>query len=146
MATYKNISGAEALLLSLIDEGVDIIFGYPGGTIIPIYDKLYSHKKELNHILTRHEQGAVHAAQGYSRATGKVGVCMATSGPGATNLITGIADAMVDSTPLICITAQVSANALGSDAFQEADMISMTMPITKWNFQVTDASELSTAL
>lgn len=146
MAEYKNISGAEALLLSLIEEKVDIIFGYPGGTIIPIYDKLYSYKDRINHILTRHEQGAVHAAQGYSRATGKVGVCMATSGPGATNLITGIADAMVDSTPLVCITAQVGTNLLGSDAFQEADMISMTMPITKWNFQVTDANELSSAL
>lgn len=146
MAIYNNISGAEALLLSLIEENVDIIFGYPGGTIIPIYDKLYSYRDKLTHILTRHEQGAVHAAQGYTRATGKVGVCMATSGPGATNLITGIADAMVDSTPLVCITAQVGANLLGSDAFQEADMISMTMPITKWNFQVTDARELSSAL
>lgn len=146
MLEQKNITGAEALLLSLIEEGVDTIFGYPGGAIIPIYDKLYGYTDKLNHILTRHEQGAVHAAQGYSRATGKVGVCFATSGPGATNIVTGIADAMVDSTPLVCITAQVASTALGSDAFQEADMISMTMPITKWNFQVTNANELSTAL
>ncbi|MFI3321567.1 MAG: biosynthetic-type acetolactate synthase large subunit [Rikenellaceae bacterium] len=146
MLKSENISGAEAILLSLIAEGVDTIFGYPGGTIIPIYDKLYGYTDQINHILTRHEQGAVHAAQGYSRATGKVGVCMATSGPGATNFVTGIADAMVDSTPIICITAQVASTALGSDAFQEADMISMTMPITKWNYQVTSASEIATAL
>ncbi len=147
MGTYNNISGAEALLLSLIEENVTTIFGYPGGTIIPIYDTLYSYSDKLTHILTRHEQGAVHAAQGYSRAKGgAVGVCMATSGPGATNLITGIADAMVDSTPLVCITAQVPQHLLGTDAFQEADMISMTMPITKWNYQITCIAEIGEAI
>ncbi|MFI3314643.1 MAG: biosynthetic-type acetolactate synthase large subunit [Rikenellaceae bacterium] len=146
MFRANNITGAEAVLHSLVAEGIDCVFGYPGGTIIPIYDKLYGFTDRLHHILTRHEQGAVHAAQGYSRATGKVGVCMATSGPGATNFITGIADAMVDSTPIVCITAQVASTALGSDAFQEADMISMTMPISKWNYQVTDASEIAGAL
>ncbi len=147
MGKYSNIGGAEALLLSLIEEGVTTVFGYPGGTIIPIYDTLYSYSDKLTHILTRHEQGAVHAAQGYSRAkAGEVGVCMATSGPGATNLITGIADAMVDSTPLVCITAQVPKALLGTDAFQEADMISMTMPITKWSYQITSSSEISEAI
>lgn len=145
MAKY-NIQGAEALLLSLIEEGVDTIFGYPGGAIIPVYDILYDYRDRLRHILTRHEQGAVHAAQGYARATGKVGVCMATSGPGATNLITGIADAMVDSTPLVCITAQVGTALLGTDAFQEADIISMTIPITKWNVQATTAAEIPGAI
>lgn len=142
MTEKRNITGAEALLLSLLEEGVTDLFGYPGGAIIPLYDKLYDYTDRLNHILTRHEQGAVHAAQGYARATGRVGVCMATSGPGATNLITGIADAMVDSTPLVCITAQVAASLLGTDAFQEADIISMTIPVTKWNHQVTSAAEL----
>ncbi len=146
MAKHQNISGSEAILLSLIEEGVTDIFGYPGGQVIPIYDILYSYTNQLTHYLTRHEQGAVHAAQGYSRATGKVGVCLATSGPGATNFITGIADAMIDSTPLVCITGQVPNALLGSDAFQEADMISMTMPITKWNFQVTSASEMAEAI
>lgn len=146
MLKSENISGAEAILLSLIAEGVDTIFGYPGGTIIPIYDKLYGYTDQINHILTRHEQGAVHAAQGYARTTGKVGVCLATSGPGATNLVTGIADAMVDSTPLVCITGQVAAAMLGSDAFQEADIVSMTMPVTKWSFQVTKAEEIPYAI
>lgn len=146
MIKQTNINGAEALLLSLLAEEANTIFGYPGGAIIPIYDKLYFYKDKIRHILTRHEQGAVHAAQGFARVTGKVGVCMATSGPGATNLITGIADAMVDSTPLVCITAQVASSLLGSDAFQEADIISMTMPITKWNFQVTKASEIAPAI
>ena len=147
MGTYNNISGAEALLLSLIEENVTTIFGYPGGTIIPIYDTLYSYSDKLTHILTRHERGAVRAAQCYSRAKGgAVGVCMATSGPGATNLITGIADAMVDSTPLVCITAQVPQHLLGTDAFQEADMISMTMPITKWNYQITCIAEIGEAI
>lgn len=146
MTQKENINGAEALLLSLIAEDVSTIFGYPGGAIIPIYDKLYSYSDRLTHILTRHEQGAAHAAQGYARATGKVGVCFATSGPGATNLITGIADAMVDSTPMVCVTAQVAASLLGTDAFQEADIISMTMPVTKWSFQVTSASEIPLAM
>lgn len=146
MAKYENINGAEALLISLLEEGADTMFGYPGGAIVPIYDKLYFYKDKINHILTRHEQGAVHAAQGFARVTGKVGVCMATSGPGATNLLTGIADAMVDSTPLVCITAQVASSLLGSDAFQEADIISMTMPITKWNFQITHVDEIPEAI
>lgn len=138
--------GSEALLQSLLAEGVDTIFGYPGGQVIPIYDTLYDYRDKLNHILTRHEQGAVHAAQGYARVTGRVGVCMATSGPGATNLMTGIADAMIDSTPLVCITGQVPSTMLGTDAFQEADIISMTMPVTKWNFQVTSAKEIPDAI
>ena len=133
-------------MLSLLEEKVDAIFGYPGGQVINIYDYLYKYRDKLPHILARHEQGAVHAAQGYARATGKVGVCIATSGPGATNLITGIADAMIDSTPLVCITGQVPLALLGSDAFQEADIISMTMPVTKWSFQVTDASEIPVAI
>ena len=146
MTVRQNITGAEALLLSLLEEGADTIFGYPGGAIIPIYDKLYGYSDRIRHILTRHEQGAVHAAQGFARATGRVGVCIATSGPGATNLITGIADAMADSTPLVCVTAQVAASMLGSDAFQEADIISMTIPITKWNFQITKAEEVPSAI
>ena len=146
MANKQKIKGAEALLLSLIEEETDTIFGYPGGQVIPIYDHLYHFTDRINHILTRHEQGAVHAAQGYARATGKVGVCLATSGPGATNLVTGIADAMLDSTPLVCITGQVPCSLLGTDAFQEADTISMTMPISKWNYQVTQASEIPSAI
>ena len=123
-------------------EGVDTIFGYPGGTIMPLYDDLYNYTDKINHILVRHEQGAVHAAEGYARSTGKVGVCMATAGPGATNFVTGIADAMMDSTPVVCITAQVNADKLGTNFFQEADMISITLPITKWSYQVTKASEI----
>lgn len=146
MANKIKVKGGEALLLSLIEEGVDVLFGYPGGQVIPIYDHIYDYKDRIHHILTRHEQGAVHAAQGYARATGRVGVCLATSGPGATNLMTGIADAMLDSTPLVCITGQVPSSLLGSDAFQEADTISMTMPITKWNYQVTTASEIPKAV
>ena len=146
MSKKQKIKGAEALLLSLIAEGTDTVFGYPGGQVIPIYDHLYHHTDRLHHILTRHEQGAVHAAQGYARATGKVGVCLATSGPGATNLVTGIADAMLDSTPIVCITGQVPASLLGTDAFQEADTISMTMPVSKWNCQVTKASEIPAAI
>lgn len=146
MARKQRVKGAEALLLSLLAEGTDTIFGYPGGQVIPVYDHLYDYRDRLNHILTRHEQGAVHAAQGYARATGRVGVCLATSGPGATNLVTGIADAMLDSTPLVCITGQVPSTLLGTDAFQEADTISMTMPISKWNFQVTKASEIPQAI
>ena len=135
-------TGADAVLRALIAEEVDLMFGYPGGAIMPVYDALYHYQNQIKHVLTRHEQGAIHAAQGYARATGKVGVCMATSGPGATNLITGIADAMIDSTPLVCITGQVGSQLLGSDAFQETDIISISMPATKWNYQVTEAKEI----
>ncbi len=138
----KTVRGTTALLQSLMAEGVDTIFGYPGGTIMPLYDDLYNYTDKINHILVRHEQGAVHAAEGYARTTGKVGVCMATAGPGATNFVTGIADAMMDSTPIVCITAQVNADKLGTNFFQEADMISITLPITKWSYQVTKASEI----
>src|SRR5690554_2480845 len=133
----EHITGSEALLQILIEEGVDTIFGYPGGAIMPIYDRLFDFGDKLTHILARHEQGAIHAAQGYARATGKVGVCFATSGPGATNLITGIADSQIDSTPLVCITGQVHSYLLGTDAFQETDVIVISMPVTKWNYQVT---------
>ena len=138
----KKILGSEALIKSLLEEGVDTIFGYPGGAIMPIYDSLYSYQDKINHILTRHEQGAIHAAQGYSRVSGKVGVCFATSGPGATNLITGIADAQIDSTPLVCITGQVPSQLLGTDAFQESDVIGISMPVTKWNYQITSSDEI----
>jgi len=137
-----RVTGAEAIMLSLINEGVDTIFGYPGGAIMPAYDALMNYTDKLRHILTRHEQGAIHAAQGYARVTGRVGVCMATSGPGATNLITGIADAQIDSTPLVCITGQVSAGLLGTDAFQETDVIGISMPVTKWNYLVTKPEEI----
>jgi len=137
------IKGSEAVLRSLIEEGVDTIFGYPGGTIMPLYDELFNYQDNINHILVRHEQGAVHAAQGYSRAIGRVGVCIATAGPGATNIVTGIADALMDSTPLVCITAQVSADKLGTNFFQEADTISITVPITKWSYQITNAHEIA---
>ena len=142
----KKMSGAQAVVHSLIKEGVDLIFGYPGGAIMPVYDALYDVEDELKHILVRHEQGATHAAQGYARASGKVGVCLATSGPGATNLITGIADAQIDSTPLVCITGQVASALLGTDAFQETDVIGISMPVTKWNFQVTRAEEIPGAI
>lgn len=142
----EHLLGAEALLKCLVEEGVDTIFGYPGGAIMPVYDSLYGYADQLNHILSRHEQGAVHAAQGYARSSGKVGVCFATSGPGATNLITGITDAMIDSTPLVCITGQVASHLLGSDAFQETDIIGISMPVTKWNFQVTSAEEIPAAI
>ena len=135
-------SGSQALLDALIVEGVDTIFGYPGGAIMPIYDALYDYNDRLNHILVRHEQGGIHAGQGYARTSGKVGVVFATSGPGATNLITGLADAQIDSTPLVCITGQVFAHLLGTDAFQETDVINITTPVTKWNYQVTDATEI----
>jgi len=137
-----KVTGSEALIKSLLEEGVDTIFGYPGGAIMPIYDALYSYMDKVNHILTRHEQGAIHAAQGYSRVSGKVGVCFATSGPGATNLITGIADAQIDSTPLVCITGQVPSHLLGTDAFQESDVIGISMPVTKWNYQITSSKEI----
>ena len=138
----KNISGAEAVIRCLINENVDILFGYPGGAIMPVYDEFYKFQDDINHILTRHEQGAVHAAQGYARVSGKVGVCVATSGPGATNLVTGIADAQIDSTPLVCITGQVASSLLGSDAFQETDIIGIATPVTKWSYQITKASEI----
>ena len=139
----KKISGAEAVIRCLINENVDILFGYPGGAIMPVYDEFYKFQDDINHILTRHEQGAVHAAQGYARVSGKVGVCVATSGPGATNLVTGIADAQIDSTPLVCITGQVASSLLGSDAFQETDIIGIATPVTKWSYQITKASEIS---
>lgn len=137
-----ELTGSAALLEALIVEGVDTIFGYPGGAIMPIYDALYDYKEKLNHILVRHEQGGIHAGQGYARTSGKVGVVFATSGPGATNLVTGLADAQIDSTPLVCITGQVFAHLLGTDAFQETDVINITTPVTKWNYQVTDATEI----
>ncbi len=140
--TNVTISGAEAVIKCLLAEGVDLLYGYPGGAIMPVYDELYKYQKELNHVLTRHEQGAVHAAQGYARASGKVGVAIATSGPGATNLITGIADAQIDSTPMICITGQVAEHLLGTDAFQETDIIGISTPVTKWNYQITKAFEI----
>jgi acetolactate synthase-1/2/3 large subunit len=141
-----RVTGAEAIMMSLIHEGVDTIFGYPGGAIMPVYDALMNYTEQLRHILTRHEQGAIHAAQGYARVTGRVGVCMATSGPGATNLITGIADAQIDSTPLVCITGQVSAGLLGTDAFQETDVIGISMPVTKWNYLITKPEEIPSIL
>ncbi|MES2427430.1 MAG: biosynthetic-type acetolactate synthase large subunit [Bacteroidota bacterium] len=137
-----KVSGSVALLEALIAEGVDTIFGYPGGAIMPIYDALYDYKEKLDHVLVRHEQGGTHAGQGYARTSGKVGVVFATSGPGATNLVTGLADAQIDSTPLVCITGQVFAHLLGTDAFQETDVINITTPVTKWNYQVTDANEI----
>ncbi len=138
----ENISGAEAVIKCLLAEGVDLLYGYPGGAIMPVYDELFKYQDKLHHVLTRHEQGATHAAQGYARVTGKVGVAIATSGPGATNLVTGIADAQIDSTPLVCITGQVSSHLLGSDAFQETDIIGISTPVTKWNYQITEASEI----
>lgn len=140
--TAKKVTGSQALILSLMEEGVDTIFGYPGGAIMPVYDALYDFDKEVKHILTRHEQGAIHGAQGYARVTGKPGIVFATSGPGATNLMTGIADAMIDSTPLVCITGQVAEPLLGTDAFQESDIVGMSIPVTKWNYQITTPEEI----
>ncbi len=137
-----SISGSLAVLEAMVAESVDTIFGYPGGAIMPIYDALYDYNDKLKHILVRHEQGAIHAAQGYARSSGRTGVVFATSGPGATNLVTGLADAMIDSTPVVCITGQVFAHLLGTDAFQETDVINITTPVTKWNYQVTDANEI----
>lgn len=142
----SNLSGSRAVLEALIAEGADTIFGYPGGAIMPIYDALYDYHDKLKHILVRHEQGAVHAAQGFARVSGRTGVVFATSGPGATNLVTGLADAMIDSTPVVCITGQVFAHLLGTDAFQETDVINITTPVTKWNCQVTDANEIPSVL
>ncbi len=138
----SNISGSEAVIKCLLEEKIDIIYGYPGGAIMPVYDELYKYQDKINHVLTRHEQGATHSAQGFARISGKVGVAIATSGPGATNLVTGLADAQIDSTPMVCITGQVSSHLLGSDAFQETDIIGISTPITKWNYQITKASEI----
>ncbi len=140
--TKLKISGAEAIMHCLLAEGVDVLYGYPGGAIMPVYDELYKFQDKLNHVLTRHEQGAVHAAQGFARVSGRVGVAMATSGPGATNLVTGLADAQIDSTPMVCITGQVTRHLLGSDAFQETDIIGISTPVTKWNYQITKAEEI----
>ena len=145
-AAPRELSGSAAVLESFLAEGVDTIFGYPGGAIMPIYDALYDYRDKLNHILVRHEQGAIHAAQGFARTSGRTGVVFATSGPGATNLVTGLADAMIDSTPVVCITGQVFAHLLGTDAFQETDVINITTPVTKWNYQVTDATEIPSVL
>jgi len=142
MNKSDKISGAEAVIRCLIEEDVNLIYGYPGGAIMPIYDELYKFQDKLNHVLTRHEQGATHAAQGYARVSGKVGVVTATSGPGATNLVTGIADAQIDSTPMVCITGQVASHLLGSDAFQETDIIGISTPVTKWNCQITKAVDI----
>lgn len=144
--TKRSITGSEAVMHALLEEGVEVIFGYPGGAIMPIYDALYDFQEELKHILVRHEQGGIHAAQGFARSSGKTGIVFATSGPGATNLVTGLADAQIDSTPLVCITGQVFAHLLGTDAFQETDVINITTPVTKWNYQVTDATEIPSVL
>ena len=141
-----QISGAEAVIKSLVAEGIEVIYGYPGGAIMPIYDALWHYQDKINHVLTRHEQGATHAAEGWARIKGKACVCFATSGPGATNLITGIADAIMDSTPMVCITGQVAKHLLGTDAFQETDVVGITMPITKWNYQITSAAEIPAIL
>jgi acetolactate synthase-1/2/3 large subunit len=140
--TTERMSGSEAIIKCLIAEDVDIIYGYPGGAIMPVYDELYKYQDKIHHVLTRHEQGATHAAQGFARISGRVGVAIATSGPGATNLITGIADAQIDSTPMVCITGQVGSHLLGSDAFQETDIVGISTPVTKWNYQITKASEI----
>ena len=142
----NKISGSEAVVKCLIAEGVDIIYGYPGGAIMPVYDELYKFQNEIHHVLTRHEQGATHSAQGYARISGKVGVAIATSGPGATNLVTGLADAQIDSTPMVCITGQVASSLLGSDAFQETDIVGISTPVTKWNHQVTKAEDIPEVL
>lgn len=141
-AANLHVSGAEAVLLCLLEEGVDTIFGYPGGAIMPVYDALFYFQDRIRHVLPRHEQGAIHAAEGYARVTRKTGVCMATSGPGAMNLVTGLSDALLDSTPLVCITGQVFSHLLGSDAFQETDVINCSLAVTKWNYQITKASEI----
>lgn len=142
----ETITGSEALMRSLEHEGVKTIFGYPGGAIMPVYDALYDHLDKINHILVRHEQGAAHAAQGFARVSGEVGVCLVTSGPGATNTITGIADAMIDSTPIVMIAGQVGANFLGTDAFQEVDLVGVTQPITKWSYQIRRAEDVAWAV
>lgn len=143
---HKKMSGSQILIESMIKEGVDTIFGYPGGAIMPAFDALYDYRNRLNHILTRHEQGATHAAQGYARVSGKTGVCLVTSGPAATNTITGISDAMLDSTPLVVITGQVVAPLLGTDAFQEIDVVGITQPVTKWAYQIRRAEDIAWAV
>ena len=142
----EKITGAEAMMRSLEYQGVKTLFGYPGGSIMPTFDALYHHKDTLNHILVRHEQGAAHAAQGFARVSGEVGVCLVTSGPGATNTITGIADAMIDSTPIVVIAGQVGASFLGTDAFQEVDLVGITQPITKWSYQIRRAEDVAWAV
>src|SRR5690606_33873368 len=142
----KKIPGSEVLLRCLVAEGVNTVFGYPGGAIMPVYDSLYHYVDKINHILVRHEQGSIHAAQGFARVTCKTGVVFATSGPGATNLITGLADALIDSTPVVCITGQVFAHLLGTDAFQETDVVNTTIPVTKWNVQVAEAKDIAPAV
>ncbi len=142
----EKITGAEALMRSLEHEGVKTIFGYPGGAIMPVFDALYDHRDRLNHILVRHEQGAAHAAQGFARVSGQVGVCLVTSGPGATNTITGVADAMIDSTPIVVIAGQVGAGLLGTDAFQEVDLVGVTQPISKWSYQIRRAEDVAWAV
>ena len=137
-----QVTGSHAVMMSLLEEGVETIFGYPGGAIMPVYDALYDYHDKLNHVLVRHEQGAIHAAEGYARIKGKTGVCIVTSGPGATNVVTGLADAMIDSIPIVCISGQVASPLLGSDAFQETDVIGITMPVTKWNYQITNPAEI----
>jgi acetolactate synthase-1/2/3 large subunit len=141
-----KMTGAQAIIESLIQEGIEVVFGYPGGTILPTYDALFEKKDKIHHVLVRHEQGGVMAAEGYAKSSGKVGVCFATSGPGATNLVTGIADAMLDSVPLVCITGQVASSLIGTDAFQEADIVGITIPITKWNYQVTRAEDIPSVI
>ena len=146
MSSQKKISGSEAVVKCLIAEGVEIIYGYPGGAIMPVYDELHKYEDKIHHVLTRHEQGATHSAQGFARISGKVGVAIATSGPGATNLVTGLADAQIDSTPMVCITGQVASHLLGSDAFQETDIVGISTPVTKWNHQITKASDIPNVL
>lgn len=141
-----KMSGSEAIIHCLLAEEVNTIYGYPGGAIMPVYDQLHQYHDQIHHVLARHEQGATHAAQGYSRISGKVGVVVATSGPGATNLITGIADAQIDSTPMVCITGQVASHLLGSDAFQETDIVGISTPVTKWNHQITKAADIPKVL
>jgi len=142
----RKVTGSEALVMALLEEGVELVFGYIGGAIMPVYDALYEHKDHIHHVMVRHEQGAIHAAQGMARITKKPGVCFTTSGPGATNLITGLADAMLDSTPLVCITGQVTSGLLGTDAFQETDVLGISIPVTKWNFQITSPDEIPDAI
>jgi len=142
----QKLNGAHAFMQALIQEGVETIFGYHGGAIMPVFDALYDYSDKVNHILTRHEQGATHAAQGYARVSGKVGVALVTSGPAATNAITGVADALLDSTPLIVVTGQVGAALLGTDAFQEIDVVGITQPITKWSYQIRKAEDVAWAV
>ena len=140
------ITGAEALMRSLMNEGVDTIFGYPGGSIMPVFDAMYDHREDFRQVLVRHEQGATHAAEGYARSSGRVGVCIVTSGPGATNTLTGIGDAILDSTPIVVIAGQVASNVLGTDAFQEIDLVGVTQPISKWSYQIRRAEDIAWAV